>query len=127
MSRRLPCVLPVLFLILAVDRASLAADLDVRMADPELELVSIDSDPKESFLAVHLDTTGRIFVGCREAVFVYEPDEHGGYRQRQELVRFPPHSWVYDLTVRGRDLYALTITIKQGATVEGSYTWWIHS
>ena len=102
--------LTVFFLVLTLNPAGAAAELDAEMADPELELISIDSDPKESFLAVHLDTAGRIFVGCREAVFAYQPDERGGYRPRQELVRFPPHSWVYDLTVRGHDLYALTLS-----------------
>ena len=100
----------ILTVILMITRAGLSADLHVEMADPELELISIDSDPKESFLAVHLDTAGRSFVGCREAVFVYEPDARGGYRPRQELVRFPPHSWVYDVEARGHDVYALTTT-----------------
>ena len=42
-------------------------------ADPALRVVTLDSADTESFLAVRLDTTGRMFVGGREALFVYEP------------------------------------------------------
>src|SRR5438477_459381 len=47
--------------------------------------------------------------GWREAVFRYDPDDKGGYKPRVELFRFPPHSWVYDLELRGPDLYVLTM------------------
>ena len=50
---------------------------------------------------------GRLFVGGREALFVYEPDERGGYRPRQLLYRFPPDSWINDVEVRGNDLYVM--------------------
>jgi putative heme-binding domain-containing protein len=83
---------------------------DYAVADPELKIVRIDSDPKESFLAVRADTQGRLFVGGREAVFVYEPDAKGGYYRRQLLYRFPADTWVYDIEFRGNDLYVMTNT-----------------
>ena len=35
------------------------------------------------------------------ALFVYEPNEQGGYQPRRELYRFPDHSWVYDIEKGG--------------------------
>ena len=81
-----------------------------RLADPQLKLVPIASDPKESFLGIHLDSEGRLFVGARAGLFVAEPDEKGGYGQLQALVRFPEHTWVYDITTRGNDLYVSTVS-----------------
>ena len=49
--------------------------LDYSLPDPALKLVRIDSAATESFLAVRADTTGRLFVGCREELVVYEPDD----------------------------------------------------
>lgn len=85
-----------------------AEELDYRLTDPELKLVRLDSSPNESFLSVRADGAGRLFVGGREALFVYEPDDAGGYRPRHELYRFPKDTWVYDIEVRGDDLYVLT-------------------
>ena len=90
------------------------------LTDPNLKVVHIDSSPNESFLSMRADTMGRLFVGGREALFVYEPDENGGYKPRQELYRFPDHSWVYDIEIRGNDLYVLTLSalylIREGGT-----------
>ncbi|MBI1902486.1 MAG: c-type cytochrome [Planctomycetia bacterium] len=78
----------------------------------DLAAVKIDSDPKESFLAVQAAATGRLFVGGREALFVYEPDEKSqtGYGRRRELLRFPDHTWIYDIAIRGPDVYVLTVS-----------------
>ena len=84
-------------------------ELDYSLVDSDLKLVRIDSDPQESFLAIQLDTAGRLFVGGREALFVYEPSRDGGYEPRQELYRFPDHTWIYDIAIRGNDLYVLTV------------------
>ena len=80
-----------------------------RLVDPDLKIVHIDRMPKESLLAICVDSMGRLFVGGREAVFVYEPQKGGGYREPQLLYRFPPDSWVTGLEIRGNDLYALTL------------------
>jgi putative heme-binding domain-containing protein len=108
-----------LFLTLLVLTAPLQAQ-DYVPTDRELKAVLLDTDPRESFLSVRADSAGQLFVGGREALFVYEPDPAGLYRPRQLLYRFPPHSWVYDIEVRGDDLYVLTLSalyvLKAGRT-----------
>lgn len=92
---------------------------DYELTDPDLKTVHIDSSPNESFLSIRADTNGRLFVGGREALFLYEPDENGGYKPRKELYRFPPHSWIYDIALSGPDVYLLTLSalyvLKDGA------------
>jgi len=78
--------------------------------DPALELSILDQSEKESFLSIRVDSEGRLFVGSREAVFAYDPDGDGGYKPAVELYRFPSHSWLYDIAVRGNDLYVQTTT-----------------
>ncbi len=90
--------------------AALPASPDYAVADPEVRLERLDTSPNESFLSVRGDTTGRLFVGGREALFVYEPTGDGRFAPRRELVRFPPNSWVYDVDFRGNDLYVLTLS-----------------
>lgn len=101
-------VLAVSGMLLVLARAADAADTVV--PDPALRAVVIDSAETESFLGVRVDTTGRIFVGGREALFVYEPDGVGGYAPRKTLLTFPPHAWVHDIEFRGDDLYVLTVS-----------------
>jgi putative heme-binding domain-containing protein len=79
-----------------------------RTADPSLQVIRLDRSLNESFIAVRVDTAGRIFIGGREAVFVLEPNGQGGYAERFELFRFPAHSWVGDIEIRGDDLYVAT-------------------
>ncbi len=79
------------------------------LADPQLKLVKIDADEKESLLALASDGQGRIFAGGREALFVYEPAPDGLYQTRREIYRFPPNSWIYNIAIRGHDLYVLTV------------------
>ena len=83
---------------------------DYAVVDHEVRLERLDSSPNESFLSVRGDTTGRLFVGGREALFVYEAMGDGRFAPRRELVRFPPNSWVYDIDFRGNDLYVLTLS-----------------
>jgi len=97
-----------------------ADDPNYDVSDPAVALTLLDRVEKESFLAVRTDTTGRLFVGGREALFVYEPQANGRYGKRQELLRFPEHTWVYDIAVRGDDLYLSTVAavyrVKGGRT-----------
>jgi putative heme-binding domain-containing protein len=83
---------------------------DYAVADPALRVERLDSSPQESFLAVRVDPLGRVFVGGRESLFVYEPAENGGYLPKKLLFKFPPNSWVYDVEFRGNDLYVLTMS-----------------
>jgi putative heme-binding domain-containing protein len=86
-----------------------AQALDYAPVDKELKAVLLDSSPTESFLSVRADSSGRLFVGGREALFVYEPKPEGGCQPRQELYRFPKDSWVYDIALRGNDVYVSTV------------------
>ncbi len=88
--------------------AQAAPLLTRRVAGDDLQLITIDTSADESFLSMRSDTTGRLFVGGREALFVYEPDSDGLYKPRQLLYRFPPDSWITDVEVRGDDLYVMT-------------------
>ena len=87
-----------------------AEDLDYHVPDPNLKVVKLDTADTESFLGIQLDTEGRMFVGSRAALFVYEPQPDGSYAPRKELLRFPDHTWVYDIAIRGNDLYLLTVS-----------------
>jgi len=94
---------------------------DYRLVDSELRFVGIDSDATESFLALQLDSAGRLFAGGREALFVYEPSRDGLYQPRQLLYRFPKDSWIYGIAIRGADLYVSTHTavyVLEGAVLK---------
>ena len=80
------------------------------LSEPGLKAVIVDSDERESFLGLQLDSAGRLFAGCREALFVYEPAASGLYQPPQLLFRFPKDAWVYDIAIRGDDLYVSTHT-----------------
>lgn len=82
--------------------------LHVKPADPRLKAVLIDRSANDVYLAVKCDSQGRLFVGGREAVFVFEPDDRGGYLPKQELLRLPQDSIVIGLELRGNDLYVMT-------------------
>lgn len=74
---------------------------------PDLTAITIDSVETESFLSVRLDTEGNLFAGCREALFLYEANE-SGFAPRKLLYTFPKDSWLYDLEIRGNDIYVMT-------------------
>jgi hypothetical protein len=77
----------------------------------ELKATDIDAYPQEHLLALRVDTMGRLFVGARNHLYVYEPKKEGGYEPRKLLYRFPPaHAWISDIEVRGDNLYVLTQT-----------------
>ena len=106
-----PAIASAISLLVCVSISS-AATGKYRLTDAELKVVTIDSSPTESFLSMRADATGQLFVGGREGLFVYEPSDqsHSGYRPRQQLYRFPKDSWVYDIEIRGDDLYVLTLS-----------------
>ena len=94
---------------------------DYRLADAGLRVAGIDSDATESFLAMQLDSAGRLFAGGREALFVYEPAGDGLYQPRQLLYRFPKNSWIYGIAIRGPDLCVATHTavyLLEGAVLK---------
>lgn len=87
-----------------------AAATGIRLSDPSLTAELIDSDETEFFLSHTMDLSGRLYVGCREALFVYEPTANGGFGPRRELYRFPKDTWLYDLEVYGNDLFVVCNT-----------------
>jgi putative heme-binding domain-containing protein len=76
--------------------------------DPSVQVDLIDRSRNDAYLGVKVDSEGRVFVGAREAVYLFEPDEAGGYKLRQEVCRLPADSIVMGLEFRGDDLYVLT-------------------
>ena len=96
--------------MLAFVTPCLGEDLDYQVNDPDLKVVRLDSSPDDSFLSVRTDTTGRIFVGGRKTLFVYDLDESGRYKPRQLLYEFPDHTWLNDIEIRGDDLYIVTVS-----------------
>lgn len=89
--------------------------------DPRLKAVLIDRSENDAYLAVKTDSMGRLFVGGREAVFVFEPNRDGSYGPRRELLRFPPDSIIIGLETRGHDLYIQTanaLYLAPGAVVK---------
>ena len=76
--------------------------------DKRLKTVLIDRSANDAYMAVKADTTGRLFVGGREALFVFEPNDRGGYQPRRELCKFPQDSIIIGIEWRGLDLYVLT-------------------
>ena len=75
------CALATIFV--ATGTTAFAAEEEYSLVDPRLKLKLIDSDPHESFLAMRTDTEGRLFVGGREALFIYEPDSNDVYGHRK--------------------------------------------
>jgi len=94
--------------IIPASLAAAPAGEDYHPTSAALKLVPIDTDKSESFLSMALDGAGRLFVGGREGLFVYEPVPGGLYGPRTLFYRFPKNSWVYDVVIRGHDLYVLT-------------------
>ena len=105
-----------------------AEELDYRVNDTDLKVVRLDSSQDDSFLSVRLDTAGRIFVGGRKTLFVYDLADGGKYKPRKLLFEFPDHTWVNDIEIRGDDLYVVTVSAvyrlpgarlkREGVTIE---------
>ncbi len=105
-----------------------AAELDYHVTDPNLTVRLLDTSPDDSFLSVRCDSAGRVFVGGRKTLFAYDLDADGKYLPRKLLYTFPDHTWVYDIEIRGDDLYVSTVSAiyrlpgarlkREGVTVE---------
>lgn len=111
--RKLLCLWFLGFLAVALTGVPVAAAAepeDYSLPDTELKWVRLDSAQTESFFSVRADTEGRLFVGGREGLFVYEPYQHGGYAPRKEILHFPDHTWINDIEFRGNDLYLSTVS-----------------
>ena len=85
------------------------ASLDYSVVDPEVRLERLDSSPKESFLSMRVDSAGRLFVGGREACS-FTSRGRRPIRPAAGVAAVPADSWVYDIEIRGNDLYVLTLS-----------------
>jgi hypothetical protein len=56
--------------------------------EEDLQAVQIHSSERSRSCQCELIRGGRIFVGGREALFQFDPDEQGAYRDRLELIRY---------------------------------------
>ncbi len=78
--------------------------------DRPLELKSARLDADTVYRALRTDTLGRLFVGGRETLFVYDPNGRDGYHARRLLTKFPPGTTINDIEIRAHDIYVLTAT-----------------
>jgi putative heme-binding domain-containing protein len=67
----------------------------------------VDRSRGDAYMGVKVDSAGRVFVGAREAVYLFEPDGRRKFKLRQEVCRLPADSIVMGLEFRGDDLYVL--------------------
>ena len=81
-----------------------------RCVDDGLRLDVIHSDPKAFYISMDMDPRGNLYVGGRDAVYLFEADGKGGFKARKTITKLPPHTWAYSLQVAGDDLYVLTVT-----------------
>ncbi len=115
-------------LALVIGSSVTAAELDYHVTDPNLTVRLLDTSPDDSFLSVRCDSAGRVFVGGRKTLFAYDVGPDGKYLPRKLLYTFPDHTWVYDIEIRGDDLYVSTVSAiyrlpgarlkRDGVTVE---------
>jgi putative heme-binding domain-containing protein len=75
--------------------------------DHRLKATLIDRSATDSFTGIRVDSEGNLFVGGREAVFVFEPNTTGDYQPKREILHLPQDSIVIGLEFRGDDLYVL--------------------
>ena len=81
-----------------------------RCIDDGLHLDLIHSDPKAFYISMDMDPRGNLYVGGRDAVYLYETDGKGGFKPRKTIATLPADTWAYSLQVAGDDLYVLTVT-----------------
>lgn len=81
----------------------------LKPVDARYQVTLIDRSPDDVYLGVNVDAAGALFVGGREALFVFDPKPDGAFRPRRELLRFPSDSIIMGIEFRGDDLYVLTV------------------
>jgi len=96
-------------LVLAAYGAAYGQDI-YRSADPQLRLDVIHSDLEAFYISMDMDPRGNLYVGGRDAVYLFEADGQGGFGERRTITTLPKDTWAYSLQVAGDDLYVLTVT-----------------
>ena len=81
-----------------------------RCVDDGLDLDLIHSDPEAFYISMDMDPRGNLYVGGRDAVYLFEANGEGGFKARRTITTLPEHTWAYSLQVAGNDLYVLTVT-----------------
>lgn len=81
-----------------------------RCVDEGLDLDLIHSDREAFYISMDMDPRGNLYVGGRDAVYLFEADRNGGFKPRRTITTLPEHTWAYSLQVAGDDLYVLTVT-----------------
>ncbi len=81
-----------------------------RCVDDGLNLDVVHSDPEAFYISMDMDPRGNLYVGGRDAVYLFEADGEGGFKARRTITMLPQHTWAYSLQVAGDDLYVLTVT-----------------
>ena len=81
-----------------------------RCLDDGLQLDLIHSDPKAFYISMDMDPRGNLYVGGRDAVYLFEADGKGRFKTRKTIATLPADTWAYSLQVAGDDLYVLTVT-----------------
>lgn len=81
-----------------------------RCVDDGLRLDLIHSDPEAFYISMDMDPRGNLYVGGRDAVYLFAADGKGGFKSRRTITKLPEHTWAYSLQVAGDDLYLLTVT-----------------
>ena len=99
----------VCILVVAVCGGASAQD-SYHCTDDGLDLDLIHSDPEAFYISMDMDPRGNLYVGGRDAVYLFEADGEGGFQPRRTITTLPQHTWAYSLQVAGDDLYVLTVT-----------------
>ena len=99
------------FLTVALASCSAAFGQDsYRCVDDGLSLDLVHSDPEAFYISMDMDPRGNLYVGGRDAVYLFEADGTGGFKERKTITTLPKDTWAYTLQVSGDDLYVLTVT-----------------
>jgi N-sulfoglucosamine sulfohydrolase len=100
-----------LICIVALASCSVAFCQDsYRCVDDALRLDLVHSDPEAFYISMDMDPRGNLYVGGRDAVYLFEADGNGGFETRKTITTLPQDTWAYSLQVAGDDLYVLTVT-----------------
>jgi len=81
-----------------------------RCVNDDLDLALIHSDTEAFYISMDMDPRGNLYVGARDAVYLFEADGKGGFSNRRMITALPKDTWAYSLQVAGDDLYMLTVT-----------------
>ena len=60
-----------------------------RSVDPQLRLDVIHSDLKAFYISMDMDLRGNLYVGGRDAVYLFEADGKGGFGERRTITTLP--------------------------------------